>query len=526
MCSETVKYLKALAGGFESVNMGVYKGNIYGSDTSRIFAMQRKKDVESLVDFWKEKVKDKYFELTHPVKKIRTKAFYNIQYGMVNFVIMADSNYENIWIIAQLQNLIDVVIFDNKIFRAYHSNVSPILPHINKLYNVVRDKPKKESHFFGFTLSQVRPYHHFYDHVKFFLDFGNEKPVFNKKSFFIPKSCELEEGGSRVFLFPNVIGNNYVNQKRSSLVKILNERMEKCVYKDALLHSEGERGKIGKDKQLTIWFGITGQKRSWLEQIEGCINIIKKLRPCFEGVVLYIDGMTAVQGEKVVNEEDDAVYRGIKKGLIEVEGVEVHSLVGWDYREKIVCCDTVDIFIANAGTGCLVPLRFVRKPGVLHSNNKLFAFPDEYPDSVKEVHKSYVIDVVNGESDAAMHVSYHIPWQHIFNLAAELLNEIKGTEITSLDVPPVVDIKKAYDKEMQAQEEIRSYFQLLENSIKRDPSSPSILRDVAFAFEKAGDIHTAMKIMEKAQLLRPQGPVIKRKLDEYRVALKKDISYF
>lgn len=50
--------------------------------------------------------------------------------------------------------------------------------------------------------------------------------------------------------------------------------------------------------------------------------------------------------------------------------------------------------------------------------------------------------------------------------------------------------------------------------------SADILREVALAFEESGDIETAEKIMYQAHLLRPEGPVIKRKLDEYVRQLK------
>lgn len=46
--------------------------------------------------------------------------------------------------------------------------------------------------------------------------------------------------------------------------------------------------------------------------------------------------------------------------------------------------------------------------------------------------------------------------------------------------------------------------------------SADILREVAFAFEKKGDIETAYKIMYEAYKLRPEGPVIKQKLNEYK----------
>lgn len=49
--------------------------------------------------------------------------------------------------------------------------------------------------------------------------------------------------------------------------------------------------------------------------------------------------------------------------------------------------------------------------------------------------------------------------------------------------------------------------------------SADILREVALAFEQSGDIQTAYKVMEQAHYLRPKGPTIKQKLEEYRQKL-------
>lgn len=48
---------------------------------------------------------------------------------------------------------------------------------------------------------------------------------------------------------------------------------------------------------------------------------------------------------------------------------------------------------------------------------------------------------------------------------------------------------------------------------KSEPAE--ILRDVALAFENIGDISTAVKIMEKAKLMRPKGPLINAKIKKY-----------
>jgi|AntDeeMinimDraft_4_1070355.scaffolds.fasta_scaffold02270_2 hypothetical protein len=51
--------------------------------------------------------------------------------------------------------------------------------------------------------------------------------------------------------------------------------------------------------------------------------------------------------------------------------------------------------------------------------------------------------------------------------------------------------------------------------------SADILREVALQFEHSGDIPTALTIMQKALVLRPTGPFIKKKVTEYQALLSK-----
>ena len=62
-------------------------------------------------------------------------------------------------------------------------------------------------------------------------------------------------------------------------------------------------------------------------------------------------------------------------------------------------------------------------------------------------------------------------------------------------------------------------FKKLQNIASNEFDSADILRDVAIAFESINDIQTAKKVMQQAHLLRPDGPVIKKKLDEYNKLL-------
>jgi hypothetical protein len=45
------------------------------------------------------------------------------------------------------------------------------------------------------------------------------------------------------------------------------------------------------------------------------------------------------------------------------------------------------------------------------------------------------------------------------------------------------------------------------------------MRDLALNAEAAGELELALKLMEVAAWLRPEGPLIKQKLEEYQAAL-------
>lgn len=59
-------------------------------------------------------------------------------------------------------------------------------------------------------------------------------------------------------------------------------------------------------------------------------------------------------------------------------------------------------------------------------------------------------------------------------------------------------------------------FKKITHALGGGKDNADILREVALAFEHTGDIQTAQKIMFQAHLLRPEGPMIKKKLEYYR----------
>jgi len=113
--------------------------------------------------------------------------------------------------------------------------------------------------------------------------------------------------------------------------------------------------------------------------------------------------------------------------------VSVKSLVGQTYRRKIQQCRSVDFFIANAGAGQLVPHRFCKKPGILHSNEKHCVFPTGINNTTARlIDKSSVKDVGNlfsngkrAETSGSGLISYSINIQTMIKMVVEML-ELRG----------------------------------------------------------------------------------------------------
>lgn len=485
-------------------------------ETSQIVRMQKEENIDEILKIWHKKINNGYFELPHPNNSdVTTRAIYNVKYSMGNFVIMNDETNKNPWIFGQCVNFIDLIITETAIYKASNFNCENLLSSIEKLSHLQNSHFEYKSKKFGFLVSQTRPYHFFYDQLKFFLKIKKTNINSFKNAFFSPDDySNVNEEKASVFLFPTVIANNTL---QTGLAKKLNEEMEAFVYQESIVNLNHIIEDSSKEYDLVLWLGITGQKRSWLQQVDGYISIIQELQKHFPVIKVYIDGITATDGDTVYNADDVEIFDDIKKGLKNLSDITVISLIGKDYRTKICYCNTTDFFIANAGTGAMVPLRFNKKPGVLHRNTELFTFPDTYPKTVKLTELNYIKDVDLENKKRNDFLSYHTPWQHIYNLTIEVINNLKGTEILPIKVPKMVDFinDENSKKHTKNPKEKNNAFNNLGSKIKKNHQSADILREVALSFERAGDISTALTIMKKAVQLRPHGSYIKRKVTEY-----------
>lgn len=129
----------------------------------------------------------------------------------------------------------------------------------------------------------------------------------------------------------------------------------------------------------------------------------------------------------------------------------MESLSGYDYRSKICYCSTCDIAISDASTTALTPFYICKKPRV--------AFYQEIENHLnhalslqKNIKSLYVLNkefLITTNIRNSLSKDFHIPWQHLYNLAAQSLEEIRGIKMHRLDVPPVELVAKQYDLEKE-----------------------------------------------------------------------------
>lgn len=387
---------------------------------------------------------------TYPVKSVRQ--------GMCNFIFFSDSQNKNQWILCQCTSFIDA-LFSTTYSGKHQSSISDETI-LNSVKRVLKKETRRNSKqhenkkaiFSGYLLDQTRPYHHFYDQLKWMVHLEPKKPVVSKNSFFSPRYLNRNTTGNRknkpeFSIFPLVIGSNQMGMKLDQYT----ETMENIVYQDSLKSLRGgtihyrwkqfikQLKKIsGKKKTLTLWFGISGQKRIWVEQEDFLPTLVERLSPWFDSFVFLIDGFTQyednayvpIKGSKETPVNQDlGVVNSIRKKLSSFSNASVVCLVGQTYRKKIQRCESADFFIANAGAGQLVPHRFCKKPGILHSNEKHCVFPMGINNtSVKLVDKSLVKDVGNlfakgkrAERSGTGLISYSINIEIVINMIREML---------------------------------------------------------------------------------------------------------
>ncbi len=174
-----------------------------------------------------------------------------------------------------------------------------------------------------------------------------------------------------------------------------------------------------------LWFGVTVQKRSWVEQVEGGAKIITELAKIYPNIGVVFDGWTAplkpIQRDIDEAAKDQAVVDEIRQLL--PPSVKTFTVVGSTTVRKLAFATVIDVFIANKGTGSIHVDRFAKKPGVVHISNSFrrAASRTQLHYNIVNVPSNQVVDIPHPTHPRIDHISYSINPDVILNLVKEIL---------------------------------------------------------------------------------------------------------
>ncbi|TCK07251.1 hypothetical protein [Marinobacterium mangrovicola] len=471
---------------------------------------------------------DSNLQLCNPVSGELTRVCFSRTHGMSNFLIFADAEYSNIWMLGQTTSFIDIVIVNGKIYRTGFDSATCLKNFEAAVFEGVFDNYSGGfSSKAALVLKCARPFHSIYDqeYWLWFLCQNNESDIgfkiFDEVSFIDPAlivnefdtvNSFAQKNDDYACFFPCFFPrNSYLKSIASDSGSGYQDSLEikrlVSTVKDYEIFLRGcsDQEIVKKDDCFYLWIGITGQKRSWVEQSSGYAQIINYLSNSIDKkLVVFVDGWTAVHGSKAqgqVCDEDNAVASEIFLNLNCHDKVEFVSLVGFDYASKISASKVVDFFISNGGAGATVPLRIAQLPGVIHSNSSLFTFPDNYPSSIKIINKPPLVsDLVGEDNLISDKTSYSIAWDVVLNKLLDAIFELRGESFINRDL-----------EECKARS-----IEFIESRLGKSIGYfPDIFRTIAVFFEMRKDMFWAYKAISLAHEARPSGDFLINKKKKY-----------
>lgn len=206
---------------------------------------------------------------------------------------------------------------------------------------------------------------------------------------------------------------------------------EKLVKKSEQINnnaSEVNQNKLDIEKSFPIiWFGITGQKRSWIDQVEGIAEIVKNIYLFFPGVAIILDGWTSPITKTIsdINEiKNDNIIINSIISKINNEKIKIINTTGLTSIEKTLLAKKIDAFVCNAATGSIHTARFANKPGIGHISTAMKRNELIHPHinrKTKIVSNQYITDIPNETS--ADFISYKIDPKVILHMLIDVLSQ-------------------------------------------------------------------------------------------------------
>lgn len=291
----------------------------------------------------------------------------------------------------------------------------------------------KDPVFGGYITYYNRPYHYMYD-MMLGLYYANSNGVLSDDDRFIAKSGSDFLNLEKLFNISTVTNDDITFSKDMYYIRIgVNfgvgaKEKKKANYIECLdnyLRAQIKSNKnINNDNSFTLWFGITSQKRAWIEQVEAIAYITnnleiqnKKLRIIFDGWTSplnksELDKKEIISDQKLVDEIISKINRD----------VEIINLIGSTIEEKINVAEEIDFFVVNYATGSLNVARVCKKRGIAHISNSFIkhaAGQHFHPNSIL-IDPEFVNEIPSIYDFA--HYSYSIKKEVVFELTQKSIS--------------------------------------------------------------------------------------------------------
>lgn len=312
--------------------------------------------------------------------------------------------------------------------------------------------PTQRSRFGGYLIGHTRPYHCLYDgllaleYIRQAGELRENDPVISKtdEAFLNLSSClSLKQAHQQL---DREAINHLCNEQNIYLLQLgfwfntrgehqqfrqLAEAVDRPIRDAALQQSQiNEIGAIEALNEFSplIWIGITGQKRRWIEQVEGTAELLNTLYRFYPRLGIIFDGWTpplaCTDYHRREIQNDNRVIQKIIRRLNFKTRKNTFIIVGLPMIDKVRIGLEADAFVANYTTGSLVIARICGKPGVGHMGRRMMASKHQHiHHKTQGIPAEYVSDI-SVASTPTGYVNYSIPWQAIYNELLEVLETL------------------------------------------------------------------------------------------------------
>lgn len=389
-----------------------------------------------------------------PFNKEKATCYQSIAINDFNFLIFYSEN--NFFYLVQHCTTICIILPQLLcIFSLSDSNwVREAQKRLTKAYTFLSSHPSKnpsnntvQPRFLGVLVAQSRPYHYFYDYLygMQFLEsqgaslkdlnlysingynFYNLQELFEQKTSALTKTeAELNEityNQNGFLLAPCV---QYSTTHDNEIIKKLDERLVK--------HATQKHINIIKtpdnhpNKTLTIWIGISSEKRSWIEQVEGFSKIIDTLKVDHPDLCIIVDGRTfsspPTDADFANKKIEDQSFEQLRKSNPDVRFI---NAIGCFSSEKIYLASLCNLFITSYSTDSMYPSRICGKPGVVYAPHCMThgARDLHIHHNITEIPKEHIKDIQTGPGSQVWHtISYSIDWHIILEAIEKLIKSL------------------------------------------------------------------------------------------------------